>query len=156
MAPRRNHCSVRLSWILSSLWGVAIFALGTSYACADGIQPGLWKIISRVEANGAVSPSQQSSKCFTAEQARDLVTTFSPAPMTINSECGKLESSLDGNRLKWRLVCTGQLNMEITGDYTFRDGTQYAGIVRNTASMGGAPMSDSVTTLYAERVSDCP
>src|SRR3569623_204654 len=83
-----------------------------SHACADGIQPGQWKIISRVEANGAVSPSQQSSKCFTAEQARDLVTTFSPAPMTINSECGKLDSSLDGNRLKWRLVCTGQLNME--------------------------------------------
>lgn len=134
--------------------GAVLFC--ASHAFADGIQPGLWRIISRTEANGATSPSRESSKCFTAEQARDLVATFSPAPTTINSECGKLQSSLDGDRLKWRLVCTGQLNMEITGDYTFREGTQYAGIVRNTTSMGGMPMSDSVTTLYAERVSDCP
>jgi hypothetical protein len=138
------------------LLATAAAAFWTSHAFADGIQPGLWKIISRTEANGAISPSQQSSKCFTAEQARDLVATFSPAPTTINSECGKLESSLDGDRLKWRLICKGQLNMEITGDYTFREGTQYAAIVRNTASMGGMPMSSSVTTLYAERVSDCP
>jgi hypothetical protein len=142
--------------LLCRLLAIAAIVCWTSHAFADGIQPGLWKIISRMEANGAMSPSQQSAKCFTAEQARDLVTTFSPAPMTINSECGKLESSLDGDRLKWRLVCTGQLNMEITGDYTFRDGTQYAAIVRNKTSMGGMPMGDSVTTLYAERVSDCP
>ena len=141
-----------LCWLLVP----AAVMFSTSPAFADGIQPGLWKIISRIETNGATSPAQQSSKCFTAEQARDLVATFSPAPTTINSECGPLESSLDGDRLKWKLVCKGQFNMEITGDYTFREGTQYAGIVRNTAAMGGMPMSDSVTTLYAERVSDCP
>jgi hypothetical protein len=133
----------------------AVIALWASNAFADDMQPGLWKIISRIEANGAMSPSRESSKCFTAVQTKDLVGTFSPAPTTINSECGKLESSLDGDRLKWKLVCKGQLNMEITGDYTFRDGTQYAGIVRTTTSMGGMPMSDTVTTLYAERVSDC-
>ena len=46
--------------------------------------------------------------------------------------------------------------MEVTGDYKFRDQHQYAGIVRTTTAMGGRPMSDTVTTLYAERVSDCP
>jgi hypothetical protein len=46
--------------------------------------------------------------------------------------------------------------MELTGDYTFRDQRQYAGIVRTRTAMGGRPMSDTVTTLYAERVSDCP
>src|SRR5262249_43172546 len=146
--------SIRLALFTS--FGVAALALLTTHASAEGIQPGLWKIISRIETNGAISPSQESAKCFTAEQARDLVATFSPAPTTINSECGKLESSLEGDRLKWRLVCKGQLNMEITGDYTFREGTQYAGIVRTKAEMGGMPMSDTVTTLYAERMSDCP
>jgi hypothetical protein len=134
----------------------AAVAFCTTHAFADGIQPGLWKIISRIEANGAMSPPRESSKCFTAEQTKDLVATFSPAPTTINSECGKLESSLEDDRLKWKLVCKGQLNMEITGDYTFRDGIQYGGIVRTTTSMGGMPMSDTVTTLHAERVSDCP
>lgn len=145
-----------MSRLLRFFVASAAMALSTSNAFADGIQPGLWKIISRTEANGAMSPSRESSKCFTAEQAKDLVATFSPAPTTINSECGKLESSLEEDRLKWKLVCKGQLNMEIAGDYTFRDGTQYAGIVRTTTSMGGMPMSDTVTTLYAERVSDCP
>ncbi len=134
----------------------AAIALWATQASADGIQPGLWKIITRMEANGATSPSRESAKCFTAEQARDLVATFSPAPTTINSECGKLESSLEDDRLKWKLVCKGQLNMEITGDYTFREGHEYAGIVRTRTEMGGMPMSDTVTTLYAERVSDCP
>jgi hypothetical protein len=134
----------------------AVLVVSTSTAFADGIEPGLWKIISRIEANGAVSPSRESSKCFTVEQARDLVATFSPAPRMINSECAPLESSLDGGRLKWKLICKGQLDMEVTGDYKFRDQHQYAGIVRTTTAMGGRPLSDAVTTLYAERVSDCP
>src|SRR6185369_5250244 len=71
----------------------ALVAVSTSAAFADGIEPGLWKIISRIESNGAVSPSRESAKCFTAEQARDLVATFSPEMRTINSECAPLESS---------------------------------------------------------------
>jgi len=134
----------------------AVLIVCTSAAFADGIEPGLWKIISRIESNGAVSPSRESAKCFTAEQARDLVATFSPAPRMINSECAPLESSLDGDRLKWKLTCKGQLDMEVTGDYKFRDQHQYAGIVRTMTAMAGQPMSDTVTTLYAERVSDCP
>lgn len=134
---------------------VAVVAFWGSDALADGIEPGLWKIISRVESNGAASPSRESSKCFTAAQARDLVATFSPAMRTINSECAPLEANLEGGRLKWKLTCKGQLDMEVTGDYTFRDQHQYAGIVRTRTQMGGQPMSDTVTTLFAERVSDC-
>jgi hypothetical protein len=134
----------------------AFLVMFTSTAFADGIEPGLWKIISRIESNGAVSPSRESAKCFTAEQARDLVATFSPEMRTINSQCAPLESSLEGDRLKWKLVCKGQLDMVVTGDYKFRDQHQYAGIVRTTTAMAGQPMSDTVTTLFAERVSDCP
>ena len=134
----------------------SLLAVCASTAFADGIEPGLWKIISRIETNGVMSPPQESTKCLTPEQIRDLAVTFSPVPRTINSECGPIERSLDGDRLKWKLSCTGQLNMELTGDYTFRDRRQYAGIVRTRTAMGGRPMSDTVTTLYAERVSNCP
>ena len=134
---------------------VVLVAVSASGALADGIEPGLWKIISRVESNGATSPSRESSKCFTAAQARDLLATFSPAMRTINSECAPLEASLEDGRLKWKLTCQGQLDMEVTGDYTFRDQHRYAGIVRTRTAMGGRPMSDTITTLYAERVSDC-
>jgi hypothetical protein len=125
------------------------FILGSSRACADVLEPGLWKIITRIESGGAMSPPQQSAKCVTPEQASDVATTFSPAPRMINSECGALERSLEGTRLRWKLVCTGQLNMELTGDYTFIDPQHYAATT-------GRLMSETRTTLYAERVSECP
>ena len=142
--------------ILCRVAVAAVLVAHASTAFADGIEPGLWKIFSRIETNGVIGPQQESTKCLTPEQTGDLAVTFSPAPRTINSECVAIERTLDGDRLKWKLVCKGQLDMELTGDYKFRDGRQYAGIVRTRTAMGGRPMSDTVTTLYAERVSDCP
>jgi len=37
------------------------------------------------------------------------------------SECAPLEASLDGDRLKWKSHCKGQLDMVVIGDYKFRD-----------------------------------
>lgn len=134
----------------------AVLALWTSAALADGIEPGLWRIITRIETGGAPSPSQQSAKCVTPEQAKNLTATFSPAPRMVNSECGPIEQSLEGNRLRWKLVCTGQLDMELTGDYTFIDPQHYAATVWTRTAMGGRLMNETRTTLYAERVSECP
>jgi hypothetical protein len=86
-------------------------ALLVAPAHADIIEPGLWKIITRIETGGAASPPQQSAKCVTSAQAKDVATTFSPAPRMINSECGAIELSLEGTRLRWKLVCTGQMDM---------------------------------------------
>jgi hypothetical protein len=130
--------------------------LSVGPAQADIIEPGFWKIITRIESGGAASPSQQSAKCVTPAQARDVVATFSPAPRMINSECGALEHSLEGTRLRWRLLCTGQLEMELTGDYTFIDPQHYAATVWTRTAMAGRLMSETRTTLYAERVSECP
>ena len=136
--------------------GFAAVVLGSSSACADVLEPGLWNIITRIETGGAMSPPQQSAKCVTPEQANDVATTFSPTPRMVNSECGAIERSLEGTRLRWKLVCTGQFNMELTGDYTFIDPQHYAATVWTRTAMAGRLMSETRTTLYAERVSECP
>ena len=64
---------------------VVIVVLVATAAQADGIEPGLWRIINRTETGGVIGPPHVSSKCLTAEQARDLGTTFSPVPSTVNS-----------------------------------------------------------------------
>jgi hypothetical protein len=124
-------------------------------AFADGIDPGLWKIITRTETGGVIGPPHESSKCLTAEQTGDLATTFSPVAGTINSVCAPITRSLDGSRLTWRLVCKGQVNMELTGEFNFDSPHHYTATVQTKADMAGMPMVDSQNTLEGQWVSAC-
>ena len=132
-----------------------VLALGSTLALADGIEPGLWKVITRTETGGVLGPPHESSKCLTAEQTRDLGTTFSPVPATVNSVCAPIERSLNGDKLTWRLSCKGQLDMELTGDFTFDSPHHYSATVRTKATMAGMSMVDSQQTLEGQWVSEC-
>jgi hypothetical protein len=131
-------------------------ALSATVASASGIDPGLWKVISRTETGGVIGPPHESSKCLTAEQTRDLAGTFSPVPNTVNSVCAQLEHNLSGDRLTWRLTCKGQLNMELTGEFTFDSPHHYTATLRTKAAMAGMTMVDSQNTLEGQWQSDCP
>ncbi len=133
----------------------AAVLLIASGAFADEIEPGLWKVTTRTETGGVIGPPHESSKCLTAEQTHELATTFSPVPSTVNSVCAPIERTLNGRRLSWRLVCKGQLDMELTGDFNFDSPHHYSGTVRTKASMAGMQMVDSQNTLEGEWVSEC-
>ena len=125
-------------------------------AMADGIDPGLWKVITRTETGGVIGPPHESLKCLTADQTRDLTTTFTPVPNTVNSVCAPIEHDLTGDKLTWRLTCKGQLDMELTGEFTFDSPHHYSATVRTKAQMGGMTMVDSGNTLEGQWVSECP
>ena len=131
-------------------------AMAATTALAAGIEPGLWKITSRTETGGVIGPPHESSKCLTPAEAHDLATTFSPVPNTINSVCAPIERSLIGEKLSWRQVCKGQLNMELTGEFDFDSPHHYTATITTKAEMGGMVMVDSQNTLEAEWVSACP
>jgi len=131
----------------------ALFAV--SGALADGIDPGLWRVITRTETGGVIGPPHESSKCLTAEETHDLATTFSPVAGTVNSICGPIERKLDGSRLTWRLLCQGQLDMELTGEFDFDSPHHYTATVRTKAAMAGRQMVDSQNTLEGQWVSGC-
>jgi hypothetical protein len=133
----------------------AILATAATAAPAGGIEPGLWKIISRTETGGVIGPPHESSKCLTADEAHDLATTFSPIPRTINSICAAIERSLDNDKLTWRLVCKGQLDMELSGEFNFDSQHHYSATMRTKATMAGMPMVDSRDTLEGQWVSEC-
>jgi hypothetical protein len=138
-----------------ALAAVVLIGAVTS-ASAAGIEAGLWKVITRTETGGVLGPPHESSKCLTPEQTGDLATTFSPVPNTVNSVCSPIERSLDGDKLTWRLVCKGQLNMELSGDFTFDSPHHYAATVRTKADMAGMQMVDSQNMLEGQWVSACP
>ncbi len=142
--------------LLAAIAAAAVPAVVGSTVFADGIEAGLWKIINVVETGGIISPPRQSSKCLTAEQVANLPAMFSPVATTINSDCAPMERSFDGTHLKWHLVCHGQLDMELTGEFNFDSPHHYTGMVQTKASMAGQAMPESKNTVEGEWVSACP
>jgi hypothetical protein len=133
-----------------------LLACAASMAAAEGIQPGLWKIISHSETRGMVGPPRESRKCLSADQAKDVATTFSPISLTINSTCAPIERNFDGKHLTWHLVCTGQLNMDLAGDFTFDSPSHYKGQVHSKSEMAGMNGIDGIEVMEGEWVSECP
>lgn len=124
-------------------------------ARAEGIQAGLWKITTTMETGGMTGPPHDSFKCLTAEQVKDLPTTFSPQATTVNSICSPMERTFDGEKLHFHLVCKGQLDMELTGAFDFDSARHYTGTVEAKAAMAGQTMPASVQRLDAQWVSEC-
>ena len=135
---------------------VTAMALVSTASLADGIEAGLWKVITRTETGGVIGPPHESLKCLTSEQTSDLATTFSPVAGTINSVCAPIDRSLKDGRLTWHLVCKGQLDMDLSGEFNFDDPHHYTGNVRTRAQMAGMQMVDSQNMLEGQWMSACP
>ena len=63
---------------------------------------------------------------------------------------------LDGPRLTWHLVCKGQMNMDLAGDFNFDSPHHYTGTVRTKAEMAGMQMIDTRNMVEGQWVSACP
>jgi hypothetical protein len=140
---------------LAALGSTAAASAGWPAALAEGIEPGLWKIAIRSISHHIVGPPQESTRCLTADQAKDVVTTFSPVARTENSTCAPIERQFADQKLTWRLVCTGRLNMELTGEFHFNDPKHYTATTTTKAVMAGQTMVDSRDLLDATWVSAC-
>lgn len=135
---------------------IAAVSLAATALHADGIEPGLWKIINRTVTGGVIGPPHVSSKCLTAADTKDLAVTFSPVPKTINSVCAPIDRELNGPHLNWHIVCKGQLNMELSGEFNFDSAHHYSGTVRTKADMAGTPMVDTQNDIEGQWLSACP
>jgi hypothetical protein len=148
--------AIRYSRTCRLVLAATILTVPAATALAAGIEAGLWKITSMTESGGMAGPPRQSTKCLTAEQVKDLPATFSPIARTINSECEPMQRSFDGKKLTWHLVCKGQLDMELTGEFDFDSPHHYTGTVASAASMAGQSMPGTKNIVQGEWVSACP
>ena len=145
MPPR---CALQIA---SSL---AAFLLA-SPAAADGLQAGQWKVTSMPEINGAPAPPNERMRCMTPAEVADLGKTFSPEASTVNAACERAEHELTATSLKWRLTCTGQVNMDVAGAFAFETPQRYSAEVRTQMTMAGQTMQSRVK-ITGERVGECP
>jgi hypothetical protein len=109
-------------------------------AAADGLLAGEWHTVQTPEINGVIGPPQKGTRCLTPEAAADLDTTFSPVSRTTNSSCERVEHELTPQRLKWRLQCSGQIDMDVQGEFTFDSPEHYVAIITARSFMQGRLM----------------
>ncbi|HLH97339.1 MAG TPA: DUF3617 family protein [Xanthobacteraceae bacterium] len=139
----------------TALVALAFVSAGLAAARADGLQPGLWRILSRPVIDGVAGRVQENTRCLTPADVADPEKTFSPVGRTVNSTCEMVEHELTPERLKWHLQCTGQLDMDLTGDFSFDAPEHYTAVVTTAASMAGRLMQSGRMTIEGQRVGEC-
>jgi hypothetical protein len=146
MKPNSRRAAPMLSALLLSLAGAAY---------ADGIQPGLWKVTTRPEVSGTAGAPQVSMRCLSVEQAGDIDKTFSPETRAQNSTCERVEHEVTATKLRWRMKCTGQMAMDVTGTFNFDSQRHYSAEITTVASFGGQYMNSRVA-IEGEHTGPCP
>jgi hypothetical protein len=130
-------------------------AAATLPAAAAGIEPGLWQITESIIMNGNRTPSQTRTRCLSAEQAGDTAKTFSPEYGTVNSDCERAEFSSTASRLRWRMLCKGQLDMDVSGDFNFDTPKHYSAKIESKGSVAGRTMAETSVAIEAEHLGEC-
>jgi hypothetical protein len=130
-------------------------AAATLPALADGIEPGLWQVTETVTMNGNRTPAQTKERCLSAEQAGDTAKTFSPEYRTVNSDCDRAEFSSTASHLRWRMLCKGQLEMDVAGDFDFDTPKHYTAKIQSKGSMGGRTMVETSVAIVGEHLGEC-
>jgi hypothetical protein len=134
--------------------GAGLFACCPPAVAADGLQPGLWKVVTRAEINAMQAPAETKTRCLKPDDARDLEKTFAPEYRVQGSTCERMNVQWSGQKLAWRVQCTGPLSMDVAGTYEFDTPQHYTGVVTLLGSMAGREMR-SRTILEGERIGEC-
>jgi hypothetical protein len=149
--------------MIKSLLDVSVTACAIAFlgalaglpAAADGISPGLWQLTETVIMNGAASAPQVRTRCLSAEQAGDTGATFTPEYRNVNSNCERAEFQSTASKLKWRMVCKGQMDMDVSGDFTFDTPKHYTATIQSKGSMAGREFVNTSVAIVGEHLGEC-
>jgi hypothetical protein len=130
------------------------WCLGAAIAAAEGIEPGEWRLTESIIVNGQAMPAQVRSRFLTPEQASDTAKTFTPEYRTVNSDCEQVEFKSSATSLSWRMQCTGQMDMDVAGEFVFDTPKHYTGKIVSKGSVGGQPFVDSRVSIEGEHVDE--
>jgi hypothetical protein len=155
---RPQHVRFRASRQSGAATVIASFALCClmSHAeAADGIAPGEWKLTETIVMNGNKTPTQTRTRCLSPEQAGDTATTFSPEYRTVNSGCERVEFNSTATALRWRMRCTGQLDMDVAGDFIFDTPKHYSATIVSKGAIAGREVVNTTVAIEGEHIGEC-
>jgi hypothetical protein len=147
-ASRQSVAAALIAWL-------AACCLASPPAAADGIAPGEWKLTETIVMNGNQTTAQTRTRCLSAEQASDTAATFSPEYRTVNSGCQRVEFNSSATTLRWRIQCSGQMDMDVAGDFTFDTPWHYSATIVSKGAMAGREVVNTTVSIEGEHVGDC-
>jgi Protein of unknown function (DUF3617) len=127
---------------------LAVAGLALSSDAFAQAKDDLWEVTMKMEMPGMpmAMPAQVNRVCISKNHNdEDLI------PRREN--CRLLESSRSGNKLTYKMACTGQEPMTVTGEMTYA-ATSYEGRMRMVTQSGGQSM-EMGQTFVGKRVGDC-
>ncbi len=140
---------------VAHLAGAALLCAGATGVMADGIAPGEWQLTETIIMNGSKTPPQVRSRCLSVEQASDTAKTFSPEYRTVNSDCERAEFSSTATSLRWRMLCKGQMDMDVSGDFTFDTPKHYTATIVSKGAMAGREFVNTSVSIEGEHIGEC-
>jgi hypothetical protein len=152
LAMPRWQATLSSGWCAS--FAVGIWCLSGAVALADGIEPGEWQLTETITVNGQEMPAQVRSRYLSAEEASDTAKTFTPEYRTVNSNCERVEFKSTATTLSWRMQCTGQMDMDVSGEFVFDTPKHYSGKIVSRGAVGGRQFVDSRVSIEGEHVDE--
>ena len=122
--------------ILAVAWCPRPF--GDARRACRWVKAGLWRAIQTPTLNGIAGPPRETMRCLREADVNDLDRTFSPVYGTTNSACEQVEHEFTPQRLKWRLQCRGQLDMDVAGEFVFERRDRYTATIVASSPCSGS------------------
>ena len=133
-----RRCSTIVALIVALVWPFAASAQG---------KDDLWEVTIKMEIPGMpmAMPAQTHRVCTGKGKDEDYI------PRRDN--CRVLESKRSGNRLTYKMACTGTDAMDVSGELTYGSNS-YDGRMRMVGKSDGTAM-EMTQTFVGKRVGDC-
>jgi Protein of unknown function (DUF3617) len=141
------------SWpAATALLVLAVFGVTPPQAAANGIAPGEWKLTETITMNGSRMAPRLLRRCLSPEQAGDTAAMFSP---TVNSGCERVGFDSSATSLQWHMRCTGQMDMDVRGEFVFDTPNHYTATIVSKGSMAGREVVNTSVAIEGEHAGDC-
>jgi hypothetical protein len=146
-ASKRRQKMVKLRVVIAVL---AVVAFPSALLAAGGMREGLWEITSSMDMPGMpmkMAPTK-TKHCYTKEDVKDQKKT-----VTTDKNCTVTDFKTSGNKMTWKMKCTGQSAGTFSGETTFSADSYDAIMKMQSDASQGRTMT---MKMKAKRIGACP
>lgn len=134
----------------TALMVLVLASLPGTILAAEVMRDGMWQITTTMDMPGMPFklPPTTIKHCYTKEDVADQKNVIST-----DKSCTVTDLKTSGNKVKWKMKCTGKNAGTFTGETVF-SGDAYDSIMTMQADKGGgAPMT---MNMKGKRLGNCP